>query len=248
MKRTLWLGNLVLLAVIGLVGHEVWRRNREAVVYQQKVLAAKPKPKMEAVTLPAAVPPATPQTYFAETVQHLLFSPDRNPNVVVKVVQKPPEPVMPPLPAAYGLMFFGDPVLLLASGPGKQRGYHPGEQVGEFTLVDFDDENVTFQWRDKTVEQSLAELMKLQKSQPDKSPAATTVAPGADPLKPVASNTAAAPAQASVQGVPGVAFSPTQRACLASDSTPAGTVSSDGYKKVIDQRGMFGDSCSWVKQ
>lgn len=244
MKRTLILGNLALALVIALLGRGVWRRNQEAVTYQRKVLGNKPMAKVEALRLPAPVPPATPQAYNAETVQHFLFSADRNPNVVVKVIPKPPEPVMPALPASYGLMFFGDPVILLATAQGGQRGYHPGDQVGEFKLVDFDEDKVTFQWRDKTVERTLAELMKMQRTIAPKAASAAAATAGGAPSQSAATTT---PGQQSTQGVPGVAFSPTQRACQASDNTPAGTVTTDGYKKVLVP-GMFGSACSWVKQ
>jgi len=243
LKRTLILGNLALLVVITLLGHGIWRRNQEAVSYERKVLGNKPMAKVEPVRLPAPVPPAMPQSYNAETVQHFLFSADRNPNVIVKVTPKPPEPIMPALPAAYGLMFFGEPVILLATAQGGQRGYHPGDQVGEFTVVDFDEDKVTFQWRDKTVERTLAELMKMQKTLAKAAPAAAATPGGAPGQGPAA----AAPGPQSTQGVPGVAFSPTQRGCQASDNSPAGTVSSDGYKKVLVP-GMFGSACSWVKQ
>jgi hypothetical protein len=244
LKRTLILGNLVLALVIGALAYGVWQRNRDAITYERQVLSRKPVAKPEVVPLPPPVAAATPQTYAAETVQHFLFTPDRNPNVIVKPSAPPPPPVMPPLPAAYGEMFFGDPIILLSTKAGTQHGYRAGEMVGEFKLVDFDEDKVTFEWRDKNVERSLAELMKVQ---PPAAKAAETVAPGVS--HPPADSQSAAGSQnpdAATQGQPGQQVSPTFRACLASDASPAGTVSSDGFTKKLVKT-MFGNQCSWVK-
>jgi hypothetical protein len=246
LKRTLILGNLMLALVIGALAYGVWQRNRDALAAQQQVLNRKPLVKPETVPVPPRAAPATPQTYAAETVQHFLFAADRNPNVIVKTTAPPPQPVMPPLPAAYGEMFFGDPVILLSTRTSPQRGYRAGEMVDEFKLVDFDEEKVMFEWRDKSIERTLAELMK---SQPAPSKAAQSAALAASGSTPAANSAATAASQASsqnTQGQPGQQISPTYRACIPSDTSPAGTVSSDGFTKKIVPT-MFGNQCSWVK-
>lgn len=245
MKRTLILGNLVLALVIGALAFGVWQRNRDSVTYERQVLGRKPAVKAELVPLPPPVAAATPQTYAAETVQHFLFSADRNPNVIVKPSAPPPAPVMPPLPAAYGEMFFGDPVILLSTKGGTQHGYRAGEMVGEFKLVDFDEDKVTFKWRDKDVERTLAELMKVQSTA---TATPETATPGVSRHPPTDSQTSATPpnSDAATQGQPGQLVSPTLRACLPSDTSPAGTVSSDGFTKKLVKT-MFGSQCSWVK-
>lgn len=243
MKRTLILGNLLLALVIGALGFGVWQRNRDAVAYERQVLTRKPLVKPEPIQLPPPAPAATPQNYAAQTVQHFLFAADRNPNVIVKPSAPPPEPVMPPLPAAYGEMFFGDPVILLAPKAGVQRGYRAGEMVGEFKLVDFDEEIVTFEWRDKSIERTLAELMKTQSQQK----AEVQAAPGPATSRPPAASTGSASSQdPTTQGQPGPFMSPTVRACLASDNSPNGTVSSDGFTKKLVPT-MFGSHCTWIK-
>ena len=126
MKRTLILGNLVLLVVIGALAYGVWQRNTDAVAYERQVLTRKPVVHLEPVPVPPPPVAATPQTYAAQTVQHFLFTPDRNPNVIVKPSAPPPEPVMPPLPAAYGEMFFGEPIILFSTKAGEQHGYRAG--------------------------------------------------------------------------------------------------------------------------
>jgi hypothetical protein len=243
LKRTLILGNLLLALVIGALAYGVWQRNRASVVYERQVLTHKPVVKPYSVAIPPPPAAATPQTYAAQTVQHFLFTPDRNPNVIVKPSAPPPEPVMPPLPAAYGEMFFGDPIILLATSAGVQHGYRVGEMVGEFKLVDFDEDKVTFLWRDKSVERSLTDLMKVQVQKVEKTgtvlsgsrtPNAGTVGSGSSEPNPA------------TQGQPGQQVSPTLRACIASDNSPAGTVSSDGFTKKLVPT-MFGSQCSWVK-
>jgi len=242
LKRTLILGNLVLLLVIGALAYGVWHRNSDAVAYQRQVLTRKPVVHPEPVTLPAPPSAATPQTYAAQTVQHFLFTPDRNPNVIVKPSAPPPEPVMPPLPAAYGEMFFGEPIILFSTKAGEQHGYRAGDMVGEFKLVDFDEEKVKFEWRDKSIERTLAELMKAQAQKTEKAGTVLTGTRGA-----VAGPTVSAKSSMEAnQGQPGQQVSPTMRACIASDNSPAGTVSADGFTKKLVPT-MFGDQCSWTK-
>jgi hypothetical protein len=243
LKRTLILGNLLLALVIGALAYGVWHRNRDAVVYERQVLTHKPVVKPYSVPIPPPPTAATPQTYAAQTVQHFLFTPDRNPNVVVKPSAPPPEPVMPPLPAAYGEMFFGDPIILFSVKAGEQHGYRAGEMVGEFKLVDFDEEKVIFQWRDKNVERTLAELMKVQQQKPAQ--AGTVLSGSRTPGSGSVAGSSEYSNQAT-QGQPGQQVSPTLRACIASDNSPAGTVSSDGFTKKLVPT-MFGSQCSWVK-
>lgn len=242
MKRTLILGNLVLLLVIGALAYGVWQRNTDAVAYERQVLTRKPVVHLEPVPVPPPPVAATPQTYAAQTVQHFLFTPDRNPNVIVKPSAPPPEPVMPPLPAAYGEMFFGEPIILFSTKAGEQHGYRAGEMVGEFKLVDFDEEKVTFEWRDKNIERTLAELMKTQVVKTEKTGTVLTGsrAPAAG------SAVSSQPTIEATQGQPGQQVSPTMRACIASDNSPAGTVSADGFTKKLVPT-MFGEQCSWNK-
>ncbi len=159
MNRRLVLLNLALLALAGAL---VWtlRTNwlqakaRERAVLQRKVAA-------KAVLAPPALPPVkavTPAEYI-DVAGKMLFSKDRNPTVVVEPPKPAPEPVMPALPNYHGQMSIGEPVILLsASANAAQRGYHAGDQVGDFKLVSFDENRADFEWKGKNVERKLEEL------------------------------------------------------------------------------------------
>ena len=108
---------------------------------------------------PPAAAPVSPADYL-EVAQKTLFSKDRNPNVVVDPPPPPkPEPPMPALPVYWGQMSFGDPVVILTAAKApEQKSYHAGDNVGDFKLVAFDNDSITFDWNGKQVERKLLEL------------------------------------------------------------------------------------------
>ncbi|HEX4232290.1 MAG TPA: hypothetical protein VHZ07_26725 [Bryobacteraceae bacterium] len=234
MKRTLLLSN-VLLAL--LVAASIWfiqRRNAHAHVAEARFLNTKVQPPPVLVFTAKPPPPVGAQPYVENTVQKFLFSRDRNPNVIVKPSAPPPEPPMPPLPALYGVFMMGDhPTIFLGIGNSPQRGYQPGDKVGDFTLVAFDDKTVTFDWNEKEVKRTLAELVRNQ-----------SVAP--PPEAPEQTAAAKPPSNGDNTGKPGADLGADSRACLAGDDSPSGTVSSDGYKKVVTAT-PFGSVCRWNK-
>jgi hypothetical protein len=242
LKRTLILGNIVMLLLIGYTVRAITQRRQAAQAHEQQTLSKKPEVKPNLMVLPKPPPPVTPQAYVADTVQRFLFSRDRNPNVIVKVEPKP-EPPMPPLPGLFGLMMFGDPTLLLSEKPGApQRLYHKGDDVGPFKLIAFNDKTVTLEWNGKTIEKPLEDLAnQAAAAAPVPAPAQATAA--ATPQPPKAELVQAA----GVQGQPGSALSETVRACAAGDSSPNGTLSSDGFRKTVHDS-PFGAMCTWVKQ
>ncbi len=245
MKRTLILGNVLMLALIGVTVRAIFLRGQTAKVHEQQVLSKKPVVPPVVMVLPKPAPPVAPQAYVADTVQRFLFSRDRNPNVIVKTVP-PPEPPMPPLPAAYGLMMWGDPTLFLSEKPGaQQRGYHQGDDVGPFKLIAFNDQTVTLGWNGKTIEKSLEDLVNNQSAASAAPQAVAAASPaGEGPAMPKPPTPAQPVAK---QGEPGLQLTDSLRACANGDTSPAGTVSSDGFKKVVRQTG-FGPMCNWVKQ
>ncbi len=244
MKRTLILGTVLTLALIGVTVRAIVQRGQTAKVHEQQVLSKKPVVPPVVIVLPKPAPPVTPQAYVADTVQRFLFSRDRNPNVIVKTVP-PPEPPMPPLPAAYGLMMWGDPTLFLSEKPGApQRGYHPGDDVGQFKLIAFNDQTVTLGWNGKTIEKSLEDLVNNQAAAtaaPEGAAQAGVAAPAITPPKPTSAQATAK------QGEPGAKLNDTMRGCAAGDDSPVGTVSSDGFTKIV-RSSPFGPLCNWVKQ
>lgn len=178
---------LLNLALVGLAGLLVWMlrahwleaQARERAMLQRKV---PPKPVL-APPAPPAVKASAPADYI-DVASKMLFSKDRNPTVVVEAPKPAPEPVMPALPNYHGQMAIDEPVILLSAGNGAQRSYHAGDHLGDFTLVSFDEDNITFDWKGKTVERKLEALRPKQ-----------TVAQ-ASPAAPSAPASTAAPAPA----------------------------------------------------
>jgi hypothetical protein len=237
-KRSLIAIN-VLLAV--LVAGSIWliaRRNRTAKVQQMAVLNRKPRaPIVPRIAPQKMTAPVSPQAYFNDAVQKLLFAKDRNPNVVEKPKAPPPEPAIPPMPAAYGVLTFGEPTLILSAKPGDaQRAYRKGDMVGPFKLADFDDSRVVLEWNGKSLEKPIAELAANQAKAPAPQPAQSAPAP-----VPEQQQNKPEPSKAG----PGADLGAGERACQADDTSPAGT-ELDGYKKVMTQT-PFGVICRWVK-
>ena len=92
----------------------------------------------------------------------MLFSKDRNPIVVVEPPKPAPEPVMPALPSYSGQMAIGEPVIFLSVAKDVQHSYHAGDQVGDFKLESFDQDNIVLEWNGKTVERKLEDLRAKQ--------------------------------------------------------------------------------------
>ena len=116
MRRNLWLLDLILLVAVvvtGFVLKQKWSETsrREQTLLKQ-IVPAVPPPAFPSIP---GVNPITAANYM-ETVQMMLFSRDRNPNVILDPPPPPPPPPqMPPLPVAYGVMDLGSgPTAILA--------------------------------------------------------------------------------------------------------------------------------------
>jgi hypothetical protein len=276
----------------------------EAQARERAVLRRQVAPK--AVLAPPSIPgvQATAPAEYIDVANKMLFSKDRNPIVVVEPPKPAPEPVMPALPSYTGQMAIGaEPVIFLSIAKDVQHSFHAGDQVGDFKLVSFNDDNVVFDWNGKTVERKLEDLRPRLILAQAGAGAGTAASPGSNSgtgapqapapqmprpsiptpgfPKPKASadrtNTApsivAAPEASATPAPAAAAASPTTslngpkpgdsnsagdtsddgmfgaalpggfRACVAADSSPAGTVHS-GYRKV-QAMSIFGASCDW---
>jgi hypothetical protein len=239
-NRKLILLNVVLLALAGGLGWTLRQRWIEGHARERAIFVNAAR-KMALLPPPPLVSPKTvaPAEYL-DVAQKMLFSKDRNPNVVIEPEKPKPEPPMPALPSYYGQMTLFDPVVFLSLGGGGQKSYHPGDKVGAFELVTFDREKITLAWNGKTVERKLQEL--TPKDAPPPVPAAAAqAAPAAAPqVKSIGS----APSQSDAdKGPMGVDMGANLYACKTGDTAPNGTVT-NGYKKIV-VRGLMGDSCHW---
>jgi hypothetical protein len=236
MKRRLLLLNLFLLAMCALC---VWRLRvgwQEARVRESAVLGrapATPKP----AALPASPPPqgVTPAT-FLQVAENLLFSKDRNPTVIIDVV---PPKVMPPLPVLYGvLLFTNPPTAILSPKPdAPNRGYRPGDTIGDFKLLAVNNRLIEFEWDGKKVVRTLDEIRAKGAA-----PAAVAEMPAPVAQEQKASTLIATPAAATASG-PGLDIGGGIRACTPGDAAAPGTVSG-GYRKVVSET-PFGKVCRW---
>lgn len=184
MRKKLWTLNLILVACLGLLARHLrqeWQTARER---EKKMLSrvVKLPPPSPVAPLPA---PATLQAAgYLDVAQQMLFSKDRNPNVVVE--QAAPKPV-PAFPKFYGVMNLGDGLTaILNDGPGRQRPFKAGDKVGEFKLAEIGNDALTFEWEDKKFQKRFAELQDRSAPSPAESarPAPITSIQAAPPKPP----------------------------------------------------------------
>ena len=237
MKRKLLLANVLLLGLTAAIGIQLRRQWIEAHASEQAVLQKRIRPVAppRVAPLPAAEP-VKPAGYI-DIAQKMLFSKDRNPTVVVEPPPPPKPKPMPPLPIFHGLLDVGDgPTAILSEKPGAQhRDYRPGEQIGEFTLVALDNDEIVLEWDGKTITRKVEEM--LDRSAPTPPPAASkagAVAATSQPVQPPVHADAKPGADLGGRGIKG---------CTTGDSSPAGTMA-EGWRKVIKES-PFGKSCYW---
>lgn len=214
---------------------------------EEMVRANSPKlPAAKPVAAAANVEKTTPANYL-DIATRLLFSRDRSP--VVEPPPPPAPPQIPPFPLAYGVLMIGDPpTVMLSEAKGKpQKGYRPGDKVGEFKIVAVTGADVTFEWQGKNFTKTLGELADKEAS---KLLAAAPVqqvaenAPAAAPAAAAAVTSLGGGSSAEKQG-PGQVVTPTMKQCQPGDTTPDGTIV-DGYRK-INTATPFGFQCRWEK-
>jgi len=238
LNRKLRLLDVALVAVLALLGVQLRHERMRAHVREQALLHSEGKPNPTGALAPMPkIQPLTATSYAAVAANNL-FSKDRNPNVILDPVIPPPEKPVPPFPVARGVMLWGGvpPTIVLSDkAGGQQRGYHPGEKIGEWKIASIDNSFVVFEWNGKQFKKRIDELL-------DRTPLMMAEAPAA------AAGPAGAPKQAqplSANGTagPGVQTGDGLKGCVPGDKTPSGSVV-DGYKKVVTQT-PFGNGCQW---
>lgn len=243
MRGRLLLLNLLLLAACAAAGWRLDAMHEERLRRQQQFLEERVSPApVPPLSLPAPQPQVSAATYLP-VAQQLLFSKDRNPDVVIEVAA--PKPV-PPLPRYYGLMNFGDgPRVVLAPQGKPQKSYTVGDLVGEFRLASVEPDGLVLEWEDRTIRVRFDELR--EKGAPPPANQQAAQAPAAAPPPAQAENVSTVSTIGGAgesKGPGGEAGAPT-RPCQPGDTAPAGTVS-DGYRKVLTKT-PFGASCYWEK-
>jgi hypothetical protein len=232
--------DLALLVVAGLLG---WQLRQEWIASHVRTLALLHSnlPQVQVPGLPSLdkIDPLTAAAYL-EIAAKNLFSADRNPNVIVEAVKPEPEKPVPPFPVAHGVMLWdGVPptIVLSERGNGAQKGYHPGDTIGQWKLVALDNSYVNFEWDGKEFKKRIDELI-------DRTPIPEAAAPAGNKAAPVAAKPAASTSLSTGQkSGPGIDLGGGQKGCVAGDSDPDGTVM-DGMKKVVVAT-PFGNNCHW---
>ena len=239
MKRKLLLLNLALAFLTAAAFWQLRLRWLEGKAQEQRLM--RPPAKTAVLPLPAPPSPAQPASgaAYSEIATKMLFSQDRNPNVVLEVA--PSKPV-PAFPVAYGVLDLGSgPTVILSEKAGlASRGYGMGEKVGEFTLVAYAQDELVLEWEGQQFRKKLRELAPKSASEPASAPAGAGAAAARAPVA-AAKSVAIAPVEAG----PGKQVSSETKDCVDGDTTPAGTVK-DGYKKILSPT-PFGNACWWER-
>ena len=240
MKRKLWLLNFVLIAAIAAGAWRV-RKETEAFKSRERATLAK-KPAIPAPSPAQSTPPTPPvaAASYLEIAQKLLWSKDRNSQVIVDP-PKPPDPPkpLPPLPSVHGVLNLGTgPIVMMSDKQGaRQRGVQAGETIGQFKLVSIEGEELVLAFEDRKVKKKLQELMERTQDAPGASGASQSAPTGT-----VTTSSALPPAPAG-KPEPGAKLTDTLSACQAGDTSPAGSVV-NGMRKVVNQT-PFGVACRW---
>ncbi len=248
MNRKLILLNVVLLALAGWLFWMLRMKWVELHKHEHTVLALSPRVRQRMLP-PSPIPVFKPMAAadYNEVAQKMLFAKDRNPNVIVDPPPPPPPapppPPMPPLPAYYGSMTWGDPVVFLKLPKGEQKKYHVGDKVGPFQLVSFDRDKVVFDWNGKMVERKPEDLKEKEAAPSEAVPSPPQPAAPANAQSGARSLSGPTVDEPKVSEKLGKDNGGGIRMCVAGDTSPAGTVI-DGYKKKITTN-MFGATCMW---
>ena len=231
--------NLVLLLAVGAASWQLrqdWlsARAREQALLHRRVAP----PPLPPVIFSKPAEPVLAASYL-DIAQKMLFSKDRNPNVVVDVKPAPVKP-MPPLPLLYGVMHLPDGATAIMSEKtgGRHKGVRPGEKVGEFTLLDVSREDITLEWDGKQMVKKIDDL--IDRAGP---PQSGTEGSMARATPPAGQATAQLSPQTPGRPEPGKEMNDRMRACQAGDDSPAGTVSG-GFRKLVTPT-PFGNQCRW---
>ncbi len=245
MSRKIIALNVLLIALLVWIGMQLRTRWLESKAHEAAALGrvAKPAPAVAPPAVPT-VDPASPAQYI-DVAQRMLFSKDRDPNVIIEPPAPPPPPPpekpVPPLPSYYGQMAIGEPVILLATERVRQKSYRVGETVGDFKLAAFDRDTVTLEWNNKVLVNKVKDLTPKEPERPVQAAAAAPSASNQN--KSVSKSVAKMGAQAKptdpILGPMNGLF-PT---CVSEDTSPDGTIK-DGYRKRIVS-GMMGPTCMW---
>ncbi|HTS76137.1 MAG TPA: hypothetical protein VMG40_08035 [Bryobacteraceae bacterium] len=240
MNRKIIALDLMLVALAVVLGWQIRSRWAEERARERAVFTTAARRMAVLPPPPLIAPKPVTAVEYLDVAQKMLFSKDRNPNVVIEPPAPKPKPPLPALPEYYGQMHIADPVVVLALG-GAQKSYRAGEKVGPFEIASFTSRTITFVWNGENVERNLDDL-RPKEGTPPQAAAASRPAVGAA-AAPAVHALSAPESKADDKNPLGVDMGSGYAACKADDKSPNGTVA-NGYKKVVIH-GLMGDSCHW---
>jgi hypothetical protein len=178
MRRKLLLANAAFLA---LAAAGLWRLRveykRARGRYQILTADAAKKPARPAPAAePPAPPPVTPAAYL-DAAEKFLFSPDRNPNIIVEPVKVKEKP-RPTLPQLFGVMNIGDgPVAIMAvDSRSPHKVVRIGDNIGEFKLLGATGDDILLEWDGQKIHARVSDVL-VRPSQAESAPATVASAP-----------------------------------------------------------------------
>ena len=249
MKRRLWLLNVVLLVALVLLGHTLRQHWQESEARKTKLVNTKVPPAPVPPTTPRPLVPRLQPNSYLDVAQKVLFSRDRNPDVIPPPPPAPPAPTpVPPFPVAHGVMIWGDvpPTIILSTkeAKGEQRAYRAGDTVGEFEIASLDDTQIVFTWDGKRFVKNISDL----EGPATPPPAEKRQASGApEPAAPAVQSLQTISAQQQGPGG-GLDVTPDGRTktCDQNDPAPVGSVVG-GYRKVavVNPLAPNAHFCQW---
>jgi hypothetical protein len=236
--------NVALAAVLALLIAQVRREWLSADSHQRAFLGKPVKPSAAPPLVPYVKPAPLMASNYASVAQMNLFTQDRNSNVILDPPAPAPVKPVPAFPVARGVMLWeGVPptVVLSDRAGGAQKGYHPGDMIGEWKVVSIDNQFVVFEWDGKQFQKRLDELLDkttLTSEGPAPAAAASAAVTNLTPSAPTVQTLSSGRAEG-----PGVDLGGNVKGCVAGDTSPAGTISG-GMRKVVTST-PFGSSCHW---
>ena len=244
MTRRLLLLNALLAGMFILGASELYRQLVEADGRYER-LEAFTDPKQPPEFPAPADPDPTRPADFMPVVERLLFSPDRNAEVVVETAEVVVD-LRPALPQLSGLVDFGGgPSALMTADSAKPPVWLAiGDKVGDFVYEGLEGEDIKLKWKEESFTATKEQLSRAPEP-PPRPPVRGRPRPPRGP------QAAAAAAPADLAGVGqdnriGPEIGPGRYAVVRGDDSPEGSEHNGLIKKV--RKTPFGSSSWWEKK
>jgi hypothetical protein len=249
MRQRLMIVSIVLFAATA-AGLWRFRTDYRQAQERYRILQAA-QPAAAPAPAPAPAPGPVQPGSFLDAAAKFLFSPDRNPTVVVEQPKVKPRPALPQL---YGVMNLGDgPIALMTIKPSDpHKPVRAGETIGEFKLLAASGDHITLEWDGQKIERQVSDLLVRGGGETSAggggggAPISTTggsQTPGAGPGTQKVNPSVPVPQLEYMIGAPMQGANGTVYASPPGDTAPDGAIL-NGKKKVVRQT-PFGSQAWW---